>query len=124
MMSSEIIVANYLDELGIDWVHEFPTFVYDDKERPRVWAPDFYLPNVGVYIEVCGSKTFDYDYRKMVYRKNGIEVIFLHGYKEDYKWQNYLVSCLLEIEGQRMRLLNSVVDCVELQVENNLTMYN
>ena len=50
MTGAEKEVAEYLKELGIWWVYEFPVFVYDDKGRPRVWAPDFYLPKLGMHV--------------------------------------------------------------------------
>ena len=73
MKKSEIIVAKYLNDLDFDWFYEQPIFVYDEKKRPRVWAPDFYLPGFQVYLEVCGSKDFEksYKYREKIYKKNG-----------------------------------------------------
>lgn len=56
MEESEKIVAHFLRELNIWWIYESPVFVYDEKERPRVWTPDFYLPKLGMYVEVCGSE--------------------------------------------------------------------
>ena len=81
MTRSEREVAELLKNLGIKWSYEQPVFVWDENKRPRVWAPDFYLVPFGVYIEVCGSSSFDYDYRKTIYQKNGYNVIFLHLYK-------------------------------------------
>ncbi len=43
MMKSEKEVADYLSHFGVFWEYERPVFVYDDKGRPRVWTPDFYL---------------------------------------------------------------------------------
>jgi len=62
MEDSEKEVAEYLKQLRIYWLYESPIFVYDEKGRPRVWTPDFYLPQFGIYIEVCGSEDFDYEY--------------------------------------------------------------
>lgn len=63
MTRAEIQVANYLKQVDLWWVFEFPVFVYDENDRPRLWTPDFYIPKLGLYIEVCGSKDFDYEYR-------------------------------------------------------------
>jgi len=101
MSESEKQVANYLRELDIWWIYEFPVFVYDEKDRPRVWTPDFYIPKLGMYIEVCGSRDFDYGYRDEIYRKNGYHVIFVHLYKEKKKWKSYLVKRIMEIEELR-----------------------
>jgi hypothetical protein len=101
MKVSERQVADYLKELGLFWFYESPIFVYDEKDRPRVWTPDFYIPKLGMYIEVCGSERFDYGYREEIYRKNGYYVIFIHYYKEREKWKSYLVKRIIEIEELR-----------------------
>jgi len=74
-------VAEYLRTMNIEWVYEQPVFVWDGDGRPRVWTPDFYLTQFGIYLEVCGSKDFNYEYRKRVFSKNGYCVIFLHVFK-------------------------------------------
>jgi len=112
MTDSELQVANYLRELDLWWVYESPVFVYDEKNRPRVWTPDFYIPKLGMHIEVCGSKDFDYDYRKKIYRENGYHVIFVHTYKEKEKWKNHLVNKIKQIEEFRhsevMKMIKSL----------------
>jgi hypothetical protein len=112
MKDSEKQVANYLRELDLWWLYEHPVFVYDEKDRPRVWTPDFYIPRFGMYIEVCGSKSFDYEYREKIYKKNGYPVIFVHFYKKEEKWQNYLIARIREIEEKRheevMSMLHSL----------------
>lgn len=98
MHESEKLVASYLRELNIWWIYESPVFVYDEKGRPRVWTPDFYLPKLGIYIEVCGGRNDkSYGYREEIYRKNGIYVIFVHLYKEEEIWKNFLVKRISEI---------------------------
>lgn len=94
------------------WIYDFPVFVYDEMKRPRVWTPDFFIPKLGMYIEVCGSEDFDYECGKKAYRKNGYHVIFVHLYKEKKKWKNYLIKRIMEIEEQRhdevMKMLHSL----------------
>ncbi len=111
MKESEKQVAGYLRELDLWWIYEFPVFVYDEKDRPRVWTPDFYIPKLGMYIEVCGSEDFNYEYRDKIYKKNGYYVVFVHLYKERKKWKHYLVKRIMEIEESRhaevMKMLNS-----------------
>lgn len=101
MTDSEIQVADYLKELGLWWLFESPVFVYDEKERPRVWTPDFYIPKLGMHIEVCGSENYDYKFRERIYKKNGHHVIFVHAYKKQKEWQKFLVKRIMEIEEQR-----------------------
>ena len=101
MTDSELKVAKYLRELDLWWRFESPVFVYDEKDRPRVWTPDFYIPKLGMHIEVCGSEGFDYKYKEKIYKENGYHVIFLHVYKDPEKWKNYLVKTIMEIEDSR-----------------------
>lgn len=94
MTRSEKVVADLLKEMGIKWRYEHPVFIWDENRRPRVWAPDFYLVPFGVYIEVCGSSSFDYEYRRKILDKNGVRVIFLHLYKHKTKWKKHLLNYL------------------------------
>jgi len=109
MTNSEKEVAELLKNLGISWAYEKPVFVWDENKRPRVWAPDFYLIPFGVYIEVCGSENFDYDYRRKILDKNGVRVIFLHLYKDKRKWKYHLINCLDRIMGYRYKKLNEIL---------------
>lgn len=94
-------VADILKELGIRWTYEQPVFVWDENKRPRVWTPDFFLITFGIYVEVCGSKKFDYNYRRNIYKQNGYDVIFLHMYKEPDKWKNHLLKYIKGISNYR-----------------------
>ena len=109
MTRCEREVANLLKEIGIRWAYEHPVFVWDENKRPRVWAPDFYLIPFGIYIEVCGSKDFDYEYRKKILDKNGYRVIFLHLYKEKDKWIYHLKKYIERITDYRLQILNEIL---------------
>lgn len=110
MTKSEKEVADLLKELGIKWTYEQPVFVWDENKRPRVWAPDFYLVTFGIYVEVCGSSSFDYDYRRKILEKNGYRVIFLHLYKETSKWKNHLFNFLELFTTLRNHKLIEILD--------------
>ena len=109
MTNSEREVAELLKDLGIKWSYEHPVFVWDENKRPRVWAPDFFLIPFGIYVEVCGSKSFDYDYRKKIFDKNGYKVIFLHLFKEKYKWEYHFINYLEKFIGYRYYKLNDIM---------------
>lgn len=109
MTKSEKEVADLLKEMGIKWRYEQPIFVWDENKRPRVWAPDFYLVPFGIYVEVCGSEKFDYEYRRKILDKNGIRVIFLHLYKERNKWKYHLISYLGRFLDYRYQKLNEIL---------------
>ena len=109
MTRCEKEVADLLKEMGIKWAYEKPVFVWDENKRPRVWAPDFYLVPFGIYVEVCGSASFDYDYRRKIFDDNGYRVIFLHLYKEKDKWMYHLTSYLQIFTKYRNRKLNEAI---------------
>ena len=105
MTKAEKEVAELLKDLGIKWSYEQPVFVWDENNRPRVWAPDFHLIPFGIYIEVCGSKNFDYEYRRKILDKNGYQVIFLHLYEEKDKWMFHFKKYLERIIDYRYQKL-------------------
>ena len=108
MTNAEKEVAEMLKDLGIKWSYEHPIFIWDDNQRPRVWAPDFYLMSFGIYIEVCGSETFDYNYRKKIFEHNGYTVIYLHLYKETKLWKKHLIKYLKIFINNRYNKLNHI----------------
>jgi hypothetical protein len=101
MTETEKKVALFLNELNLQWFYEAPVFLYDNEGRPRVWTPDFYLPKLGMHIEVWNSEEASSDYREIAYKKNGYNVIFVHTFKEENQWKNFLVSRITSIEQQR-----------------------
>jgi hypothetical protein len=109
MTEYEKEVAIFLKNIGIKWLYEHPVFIWDENKRPRVWAPDFYLIPFGIYIEVCGSKNFDYDYRRRIFDKNGYKVIFLHLYKNKDQWKNHLMRYLRLFTHCSYRKLNELL---------------
>jgi hypothetical protein len=108
MTDAEKEVANVLKKFGIQWSYEQPVFVWDENKRPRVWTPDFHLINLGVYLEVCGSEKFNYDYRRRIFDRNGYMVIFLHLYKNEDKWIHHLMSYLKFFSNYRTRNIDEI----------------
>ena len=109
MTNAEREVADLLKEMGIKWSYEHPVFVWDENKRPRVRAPDFYLIPFGIYVEVCGSERFDYEYRRKIFDNNGYLVIFLHLYKDSNKWKNHFMTYLQLFITDRFHKLNGMI---------------
>jgi len=101
-------VADVLKKLKIKWSFEQPVFIWDENKRPRVWTPDFYLIDFGIYLEVCGSEKFDYGYRKNIFNRNGYQVIFLHLFKKSNLWMKHLLNYLNLFILKRLEKMNSV----------------
>ena len=108
MTKSERDVAQFLKELGIFWSYEKPIYVWDRNKRPRVWTPDFFLTQFSIYVEVCGSEDFDYDYRRITYKENGYNVIFLHLYEESKRWKEHFLQYITKISNYRMKKLDRI----------------
>jgi len=119
MTNSKREVVELLKDLGIKWSYEHPVFVWGENKRPRVWAPDFYLIPFGIYLEVCGSANFDYDYRRKIFDNNGFRVIFLHLYTEPYKWTYHLIRYLQLFTNSRYNKLSEI-----LRKENIIDIWN
>jgi hypothetical protein len=109
MTDAEKLVAEYLKGLKLNWKFEYPVFLYDERKRPRVWTPDFYLTELGIYIEVCGSKEFDYKYRYGIYKNNKVDVVFLHMFRNKDEWQHHFRKELLVLVKDRLNQLNILV---------------
>jgi hypothetical protein len=110
MTNSERTVADHLKSLGIKWSYEQPVFVWDEHKRPRVWTPDFYLNHLGIYLEVCGSKHFNYDFRRKIYEKNGYNVIFVHTYKKTEYWRHHFIKYLQIFSELRNHIIDKILE--------------
>lgn len=94
MSKPEKEVSEFLKSKDIFWHYGHGVFVIDpEHHRPRVWTPDFYLPDLGLYIEVIGApRKQTYEFRKMVYdhRDNRIPIIFVKTF--DRTWKRKLIE--------------------------------
>ena len=97
---AEVQIARLLDREGIAFRYEHPLAVID-RQRTRIWYPDFYLPEYGMIIEYFGMND-DPGYRKrtehkmQVYRETGIEGVFLTEESLRGDWPSRVVG---QIEG-------------------------
>ncbi len=117
MSQPEIDVASFFSFLGINWKYEFPVHV-TVQGLQRVWYPDFYLPEFGLYVEVCGIEREEYVFREIVYKENCVSVIFLHAYKYD-KWPIFLINQIKQIEHKRWSIIQNCVHPYLLSVGKN-----
>lgn len=109
--NSERKVATFLHELNIYWKPQPHVMVIDIYGKERIVHPDLFLPDFGVYIEVCGrEKKGYYAKKKKMYNNNHIPIIFVETYKGEKKWKGYIVIKLREIQIQRQELLSRVTE--------------
>lgn len=83
----EVDLAIWLDQNGIIWERPNKGFEYDYKGKKHIYYPDFYLPQLNIYVEVKGYKRE----------------------KDEYKWKalnNLIVVKRKEIEDIHLNKFN------------------
>jgi hypothetical protein len=101
-------VATFLKELNIYWDTQPKLLVNDHYDKERIVYPDLYLPEFGIYIEVCGVDRKEvYENRRRLYKQNHLNVIFVETYKPEKKWKLYLLKRIVEIQTYRDDILRA-----------------
>ena len=121
MTKPERQVAVFLDELGLEYRFEFPIAIYEDNERFRIWYPDFFLPELMLHVEVCGSELFNYSFRKKMYVKNKVGIIFVHFYKGPQAWKPYLVDRLEHFGNERLYSIYESIERARKRFEEKIS---
>ncbi len=108
----EIKIADFLDEMGIKYLYEQGILVEDYQQKQRIWYPDFYLPEFGMYIEYFGVVN-DRDYEKGIHKKNAVykkmtlDVIGIYPYMFKENWKKYIIGSIgQKVERQYDRFLD------------------
>jgi hypothetical protein len=111
---AEVQIARLLDRERIAFQYEYPLAVID-RGRTRIWYPDFRLCEYGMIIEYFGMNG-DPAYRKRaehkmeVYRKNGIDGVFLTGESFKGNWPSRVVGEIEDVlQGRLDRFYRSRV---------------
>lgn len=90
-------IAYFLEDNNIQYHYEQGLLVHSGDQKPRIWYPDFYLPEFGMYIEYYGI-VGDPDYDKGVtakesaYSRMGLDVVPVYPYMFAKNWKKYLVN--------------------------------
>ena len=101
-------IAYFLDDNSIKYQYEPGLLVSPVYDKPRIWYPDFYLPEFGAYIEYYGLKgKGSYDSgiktKEKVYLKMGLAVIPMYPWTFGENWQGYIMEKLEQITSRRYR---------------------
>jgi hypothetical protein len=99
-------IAEILNKYGIDFKYESPVLVNDNQGKQRIWYPDFYLPEFGVYIENYGIDCQPgYDNgrikKQQIYRRMGLPVIPIMPSDKHSYLGNYIVNEIYRINQSR-----------------------
>lgn len=102
-------LAELLDSYDIRYRYEQGVLV-EDKKKPKIWHPDFYLPEFGVYIEyfgLAGNQEYDLGIKrkKRIYSEMGLDVIPVYPWTFCDDWQGYVMDSLHGILNRRLDTL-------------------
>jgi hypothetical protein len=86
-------IAYFLDDNSIKYLYEPGVLVNSVGERPRIWYPDFHLPEFGTYYGMVGEKNYDRGIKakQSVYSKIGMEVISVYPWMFAENWQKNIL---------------------------------
>ena len=105
-------IARFLDDNAIRYHYEPGVLVkpYDDK--PRIWYPDFHLPEFAAYIEyfgLIGKQNYDEGVKTKLstYRQMGLDVIPIYPWTFTDNWQAYIMTELERTTLHRYNCLKS-----------------
>ena len=90
-------IAYFLEENNIKYKYESGVLINQADSKPRIWYPDFYLPEFSTYIEYYGmAGNPDYDKgvknKKVAYAKAGLNVLPVYPIMFSKNWQGYIMN--------------------------------
>ena len=105
-------IANFLEDTSIRYHYEPGILIHSDDDKPRIWYPDFYLPEFGAYIEyygLVGRQNYDRGIKRKerVYSKMSLTVIPVYPWTFAENWQGYIMEELERTTVGRYRTLMS-----------------
>jgi hypothetical protein len=82
------------------------------KGKPRIWYPDFYLPEFGIYIEyfgLSGRQSYDRGVKRKdsTYSTIGLDVIPIYPWNFSQNWKAHIMNEIKRTTTQRYRKLMS-----------------
>jgi hypothetical protein len=107
-------IAELLNKYGIDFKYEPPIAVQDRQNKLRIWYPDFFLPEYGIYLEFNGFEgNPNYDngimLKNSAYKKNGIDIIGITPSMQNGQLENYIINQIYRIQKRRLANVNSKI---------------
>ena len=105
-------IAYFLRDNQIKYQYEPAVLVNAPEGKPRIWYPDFYLPEFSAYIEyfgLAGRRSYDAGVRRKLrtYDAMGYQVISLFPWNFAEDWKGYTMSELRKVARGRYENLMS-----------------
>ena len=104
-------IAYFLESNSIKYHYE-PALLINSDTKPRIWYPDFYLPEFGAYIEyfgLAGKQNYDDGIKRKEtqYSKAGLSVISVYPWTFAENWEEYIMKELEHVSISRYKNLMS-----------------
>ena len=104
-------IAYFLKDNSIRYQYESGVLINSDN-KPRIWYPDFHLPEFGTYVEYYGlAGKQDYDKgiktKEATYSKMGLNMVPVYPWMFAEDWKGYIMKELKNVTVQRYRKLMS-----------------
>ena len=105
-------IAYFLDDNSIRYQYEPGVLVNTTYDKPRIWYPDFHLPEFASYIEyfgLVGKKSYDEGIKMKLstYHQMGLEVIPVYPWTFSDDWQKYIMDQIEKTTLNRYNTLKS-----------------
>ena len=105
-------IAYFLRNNQIRYQYEPGTLINSENKKTRIWYPDFYLPDYGVYLEyygLAGKKDYNNGIKtkEAAYKRTGLDVIPMYPWMLTENWQGYLMNELKRTALRRYKNLIS-----------------
>ena len=104
-------IASFLKGNSIKYRYEPALAVNSEQGKPRIWYPDFYLPEFKTYIEyygMAGKPCYDQGIKQKenVYSKMGLDVVSVYPWMFKEDWKGYLMKGLKRNIDRQYRSFN------------------
>jgi len=103
-------ISYFLDINSIKYHYEPGILVNSVERKPRIWYPDFFLPELKIYIEyygLAGNQNYNKGIKtkEFVYSKMGIDVIPVYPWMLAKNWKGYIMRELERTSKRRYKNL-------------------
>jgi hypothetical protein len=101
-------IGEFMDSYGIQYRYEQGVLV-EDRGKPKIWHPDYFLPEFAVYIEyfgLAGNREYDNNIKrkKSIYSAMGLDVIPVYPWTFCDDWQGYIMDSILGVLNRRIKV--------------------
>jgi hypothetical protein len=105
-------IAHFLEDNSINYQYEPSLLVKSAGGKPRIWYPDFYLPECKTYIEYYGmAGNLNYNLgiktKETAYSKMGLDVISVYPWMFAENWKGYIMRELKRSSARQYKNLMS-----------------